>query len=71
MKTLIEKVKDHFEVRKLKRHLIELHKMQESIHWSMQFDKLTPEEIENNNTKLMKIELDRRITQGLLYSYDV
>lgn len=69
MQTLIQKVRNHFTVRKLNRHLKELDQMQPSIHWSMQFDNLSKEEIEKNNRKLDCIELDRRITQGQLYSY--
>jgi hypothetical protein len=71
MQTLIQKVRDHFTVRKLNRHLKELDQRQSSIHWSMQFDDLSKEEIEKNNRRLYAIELDRRITQGQLYSYDV
>lgn len=62
---------DHFTVRKLNRHLKELEQRQASIHWSMQFDDLNKEEIEKNNYRLAAIELDRRITQGRIYSYDV
>lgn len=71
MKALIQKIRDRFAVRKLIRHLNELDQRQESIHWSMQFDNLNKDEIEKNNRKLDAIELDRRITKGLLYSYDV
>jgi hypothetical protein len=71
MKALIQKVRDYFEVRKLNRHLKELNKRQASIHWSMQFDDLSKEEIEKNNRRLDAIEIDRRMTQGILYSYDV
>lgn len=71
MKALIQKIRDRFAVRKLIRHLNELDQIQESIHWSMQFDNLNKDEIEKNNRKLDAIELDRRITKGLLYSYDV
>jgi hypothetical protein len=71
MQTLIQKLRDHFTVRKLNRHLKELDQRQASIHWSMQFDDLSKEEIEKNNRRLDIIELDRRITQGQLYSYDV
>jgi len=69
MKTLIEKLRDQFEIYKLKKHLKELHEMRASIHWSMQFDDLSISEIENNNRKLDVIELDKRITNGLLHSY--
>ena len=71
MESLIQKVKDFFAVRKLKKHLKELDKRQSSIHWSMQFDNLSPDEIKLNNRRLNAIELDRRITEGQLYSYDV
>lgn len=71
MQTLIKKVRDYFTVRKLNTHLKELDQRQASIHWSMQFDDLSESEIKNNNRRLDAIELDRRITQGQLYSYDV
>ena len=71
MQKLIQKVRDHFTVRKLNRHLKELDQRHASIHWSMQFDDLSESEIEKNNRRLDAIELDRRITQGQLYSYDV
>ena len=71
METLIQKLRDQFEIYKLKKHLKELHQMRASIQWSMQFDDLSKSEIEKNNRKLNIIELDLRITMGQLYSYDV
>ena len=70
LQNLFQKVIDCFNVIKLKRYLKELDKLQASIHWSMQFDYLTEDEIETNNRKLFDIELDRRITVEELNSYN-
>jgi hypothetical protein len=71
MQKTTQKIKDYFTVKKLNRHLKELDKMQADIHFSMQFDDLSKEEINKNNKKLAAIELDRRITQGRIYAYNI
>jgi DNA processing protein len=59
MQKTTQKIKDYFTVKKLNRHLKELDKMQADIHFSMQFDDLSKEEINKNNKKLMQNILEK------------
>jgi len=71
MRKLIQKVKDYFEVRRLKKHIKYLDHYRGCIQHDMHFGNPTDEEVIKANRKLNSIELEKRITQGLLYSYDV
>ena len=71
MKALIQKVRDYFEVRKLKKRLKYLNHYIGCIQHDMHFGKPTDDEVAKANRKIEALYLERNITEGLLYSYDV
>ena len=66
---LIQKVRDYFKVRKLKKELKELRQDRACYHYNMQFDDLNQNEIDDLNNKLSSIERQMRIIESLINFY--